>query len=150
MRHLVQSVQLPFKLQNTSANRDLVKSIGADYIIDYAEQDFSDNGEYYDIILDAVGNLPFSKCRRSLTKTGRAVLVIPTLGTIFRSLANSRLVCGAAGESKEALGFLLELVDSGNIIPVIDTVYPREKVAQAHRYVDMGHKKGNVILAFDS
>lgn len=133
----------------SAANHELVKSIGADKVIDYAKQDFSENGEDYDIILDTVGNLSFSKCNGSLTKSGKAILIAAGLGTTLQSLWNNKMICGVAGESKEALNFLLELVDSRKFRPTIDTIYPLQDIVQAHNHVDKGHKKGNVILSLN-
>lgn len=127
-------------------NHDLVKSLGADKMIDYTKEDFSTNGKTYDVILDTVGNLSFSRCQKSLKKLGRVILINAGLGTIFQSFINKKLVCGVAGESKESLSFLIELVNSGKLTPVIDSVYPLENAVEAHRHVDNGHKKGNVIL----
>ncbi|MEE9338608.1 MAG: NAD(P)-dependent alcohol dehydrogenase [Methylococcaceae bacterium] len=130
----------------SSKNHELAKSLGADYMIDYTKEEFYKNGKSYDVILDTVGNLSFSTCQKSLTKSGKAVLISTGLGAILQSLFNKRLVCGVAGDSKESLRFLIELVNSGKLKPVIDNVYPLEEAAEAHRYVDKGHKKGNVIL----
>lgn len=127
-------------------NHELVISLGADKVIDYAKEDFCKNGKTYDIILDTVGNLSFSTCRKSLTKSGKVILINTGLGGILQSLVNAKLVCGVAGESKEALSFLIELVNSRKLTPVIDSTYPLENTVEAHRYVDSGHKKGNVIL----
>lgn len=130
-------------------NHELVKSIGADNMIDYNKQDFSENGENYDIILDAVGNLSFLKSSKSLTKSGKVIMINAGLSRLLQSLVYNKLICGVAGESKAALSLLIELASSGNFIPVIDRTYPLEDVVQAHRYVDSGHKKGNVILTLN-
>jgi NADPH:quinone reductase-like Zn-dependent oxidoreductase len=130
----------------SSKNHELAKSLGADNVIDYTKEEFYENGKLYDVILDTVGNLSLLTCQKSLTESGRAILISAGLGTILQSLINKKLVCGVAGESKESLGFLIELVNSKKLIPVIDSTYPLEKTAEAHRYVDKGHKKGNVVL----
>jgi len=130
----------------SSKNHDLVKSLGADKVIDYKKENFYENGETYDFIIDTVGNLSFSKCRRSLNMSGKAILINAGLGTIFQSLINKKLICGVAAESKASLSLLIELVNSEKLTPVIDSVYPLENTVEAHRYVDIGHKKGNVIL----
>lgn len=130
----------------SSKNHELVKSLGADMTIDYMKEDFSQNGKTYDVILDTVGNLSFRRCQPSLTKSGKAVLISTGLGTIVYSFFNKQLVCGVAGENKASLRFLLELVNSGNFTPVIDKVYSLDEVVDAHRYVDQGHKRGNVVL----
>jgi len=130
----------------SSKNHQLAKSLGADNMIDYTKEEFYKNGKAYDIILDTVGNLSLTTCQKSLTKSGRAILINAGLGTILKSFINKKLVCGVAGESNESLRFLIELVTSGRLTPVIDSVYPLDAVAEAHRYVDKGHKKGNVII----
>lgn len=130
----------------SSKNHDLVKSLGADTTIDYTKEDFSQNGKTYDVILDTVGNLSFRRCQPLLTKSGKAVMISTGLGTIVYSFFNKQLVCGVAGENKASLRFLLELVNSGNFTPVIDKVYALDEVVNAHRYVDQGHKRGNVVL----
>ncbi|PWQ97231.1 NAD(P)-dependent alcohol dehydrogenase [Leucothrix pacifica] len=127
-------------------NHELVMSIGADHIIDYTRESFVDNGETYDIILDTVGNLSFSVCAKSLSSQGELVLIVADLQTTLQSVFNKQLICGVADESKEALNFLLGLVDSGAFTSVIDSLYPLEKTAEAHRYVDKGHKCGSVVL----
>tara|TARA_B100000768_G_scaffold181012_1_gene202547 strand:+ start:39 stop:1001 length:963 start_codon:yes stop_codon:yes gene_type:complete len=130
----------------SSKNHVLAKSLGADNMIDYTKEKFYKNGKSYDVILDTVGNLSFITCKKSITKSGKAVLINTGFGPILQSLTNRKLVCGVAGESKESLNFLIELVNSRKLTPVIDSAYPLEKAAEAHRYVDDGHKKGNVIL----
>lgn len=131
----------------SSKNHELAKSLGANNMIDYTKEEFYTNGKSYDVILDTVGNLSFSTCQKSLTKYGKAILISTGLGVMLQSLFNKKLVCGVAGESKESLQFLIELVNSGKLTPVIDNVYPLDEVVEAHRYVDKGHKKGNVILS---
>jgi len=130
----------------SSKNHELVKSLGADNMIDYTKEEFYKNGKSYNVILDTVGNFSFGTCQNSLTKSGKAILISTGLGTMLQSLFNKKLVCGVAGESKELLQFLLELVNSGKLTPVIDTEYPLADAADAHRHVDKGHKKGNVVL----
>lgn len=131
----------------SAANHALVKSIGADQVIDYTREDFTQNGNAYDIILDTVGNLSYAKCRQSLSRQGKLILINTGLLTMLQSVVNSKLICGVSGESKADLAFLLELADSGKLTPVIDRTYTLEEIAGAHRHVDTGHKKGNVVLA---
>lgn len=130
----------------SAANHALVKSIGADQVIDYTEEDFTHNGATYDVILDTVGNLSYAKCRQSLTRQGKLILINAGLLTMLQSVFNSRLICGVSGESRADLAFLLGLVSSGKLAPVIDRAYALEEIAEAHRYVDTGHKKGNVVF----
>ncbi len=113
----------------SGVNLDLVRSIGADEVIDYTKEDFRKNGETYDVIFDTVRKLKRSGCKRSLGKNG----------VFLSSWSLTR-------ESNEDLIHLKELVEAGKIRPVIDRTYPLEEVVEAHRYVDLGHKKGNVII----
>jgi NADPH:quinone reductase-like Zn-dependent oxidoreductase len=136
----------------STANAALVKSLGADKVIDYTKEDFTKNGHEYDIIFDTTGKSPFSGCIRSLKDKGiylRAVNI--SLSSIFHgiwtSMTSSRKVIGGiATELKENLVFLRELIEDGKLKPVIDRLYPFEQIAEAHRYVDQGHKKGNVAI----
>jgi len=133
----------------STSNIELVKSLGAKKVIDYTKKDFTENNETYDVILDTVGNLSLSQCKKSLTKQGKLILIATGLPTILSSIARKNVICGVAGESKEGLDFLRELIEAGNIEAVIDRTYPLEQTAEAHRYVDTGHKKGNVVLSVE-
>jgi len=134
----------------STSNIELVKSLGAINVIDYAKDDFNKNKETYDVILDAVGNLSFSQCEKVLTKQGKLILINTGLLTNLSSIVRKNLICGVAGESKENLKFLRELSEAGDIVAVIDKMYPLEQAAEAHKYVDTGHKKGNVVLTVES
>jgi NADPH:quinone reductase-like Zn-dependent oxidoreductase len=113
----------------TSGNHEMVRSIGADKVIDYTKEDFRKNGETYDVIFDAVRKIKASSCKNSLKESG--------------TFLSSRI---PTSEEVEDLNFLKELVEGGRIRPVIDRLYPMEKTAEAHKYVDKGHKKGNVVI----
>jgi NADPH:quinone reductase-like Zn-dependent oxidoreductase len=136
----------------STANAELVKSLGAGKVIDYTKEDFKGIGDTYDIIFDTIGKSPFSWCVRSLRPKGiylRAVNMemSPILKGLWTSLTSSKKVIGGiATERKENLVFLKQLVESGDLKPVIDRCYPFEQMAEAHRYVDQGHKKGNVVI----
>ncbi len=114
----------------SGSNLDLVRSIGADEVIDYTKQDFRKNGETYDVIFDTVRKLKKSGCKKSLGESG-----------VFLSSWSP------TKESNEDLNHLKQLVEAGKVRPIIDRTYPLEEVVEAHRYVDLGHKKGNVIIA---
>ncbi len=139
----------------SGTNLELVKSLGADKVIDYTKDDFSKSGETYDIIFDTVGKSSFSGCVRSLKKKGfylRSVHM--TMPPIVRGLwtgmtSQKKVIGGVASEHKEDLIFLKELVETGKIKPIIDRNYPLEKIVEAHRYVDKGHKKGNVVITLE-
>jgi NADPH:quinone reductase-like Zn-dependent oxidoreductase len=132
------------------ANLAMVKSLGADQVIDYTREDFTANGQAYDIIFDTVGKSSFAKCKGSLTEHG---CYVPTTGlkNIFLKLWTSllggkKVISGMSVDKNEALVFIRELIEAGKLKQVIDRRYPLEQIAEAHRYVDTGHKKGNVVI----
>jgi NADPH:quinone reductase-like Zn-dependent oxidoreductase len=132
-------------------NIDLVKSIGADEVIDYTKEDFTKNGKTYDLIMDTVGTYPFSMCKNSLKEKGRFLMVFGGLFDMlkipFQSLTTGKkVIAGPALGKAEDLLFLAELAKSGKYKPVIDRVYPLEKMVEAHTYVDTGRKKGNIVI----
>ena len=137
----------------STTNLEMVESLGADEVIDYTRKDFTESGETYDIIFDTVGKSPFSGCVRSLKQEGfylRAyhVGLSPIARGLWTSMTSGKKVIGGtADENTEDLLFLKELIEAGEIKPVIDRRYPLERIVEAHRYVEKGHKKGNVIIA---
>lgn len=140
----------------STSSIDLVKSIGADKVIDYTKDDFTKNGETYDIIFDLVGKTSFSQCKNSLKKNGKFLQAAITLKvfpsvlwtSIFTSKKSLIMATGLRPptERSKDLKFISELVETGKIKPVIDKLFPLEEIAEAHRYVDKGHKKGNVVI----
>lgn len=135
----------------STVNIDLVKSLGADKVIDYNKDDFSKNGEIYDVIMDAVGKAPISACMRSLKGEGIYLQVVADPATSIKmkwaGMNSSKiLIGGTAIPESENLMFLKELIEAGKIKPVIDRIYPLEQIVDAHRYADKGHKKGNVVI----
>ncbi|WP_144548935.1 NAD(P)-dependent alcohol dehydrogenase [Peribacillus simplex] len=115
----------------SAANFELVKSLGADEVIDYTEEDFTERQERYDIIFDAVGKSSKASCKKALTPNGRYVSVEGQ---------------GIAKVLTEDLLLLKELIETEKIKSVIDKCYPLEQIPEAHRYVEQGHKKGNVVI----
>ena len=132
----------------STSNIELVESLGAKKVIDYSK-DFTNHEDTYDVILDAVGNLTFTQCEKWLTKHGKVILINTGLLSNLSSIFKKNLICGVAGETKENLNFLKERVEAGDIEAVIDRVYPLEKTAEAHAYVDTGRKKGNVVITIE-
>jgi NADPH:quinone reductase-like Zn-dependent oxidoreductase len=134
----------------STRNVALVKSLGADTVIDYTQEDFTKNGETYDIIFDAVGKTTMSQCKGSLKNKGyylHTVMVLPGLiGLWYSMTADKRVVGGTAVPHAEALVFLGELTEARRLKPVIDRCYPLEQAIEAHGYVDRGHKNGNVVI----
>ena len=138
----------------STANLELVRSLGADEVIDYTKEDFTKNGETYDIIFDTVGKSSLSSSKGSLEKKGvylQANIVGMVGSTIITKLrlsmtSNKKVIFGVADDNIEGRTFLKELVEAGKLRSVIDRRYPMEEMADAHRYVDKGHKKGNVVI----
>jgi len=133
---------------------ELVKSLGADRVIDYTKEDFTKSGQTYDIIFDTVGKSSVSGCKRSLKKNGFYLLTtfgLPKLVQIlWLSMTSSKKVYfGLLQERTEDLIFLKELIEAGKIKSVIDRTYPLEQMIEAHRYVETGDKKGNVVITVE-
>ena len=135
----------------STGNVDMVRSIGADHVIDYTKEDFTKSNETYDIIFDVVGKSSFSRSLRSLKKNGRYLLANPGLSQIIRGRLTSirsskKVIAGTLNEKIEDLIFLKDLIEADKIKTVIDRRYPLEQTSEAHRYVEKGHKKGNVVI----
>lgn len=141
----------------STANVELVQSLGADIVIDYTKEDFTKTGRTYDVIFDAIGKSSFLRCKRSLNEKGIYLTTVPTLAIIFQMLWSSKrsgrkAIFSATGLKKASerisgLHDLAELATSGRIKSVVDRSYPLEQIADAHRYVETGRKKGNVIIS---
>jgi NADPH:quinone reductase-like Zn-dependent oxidoreductase len=139
----------------STVNVDLVKSLGADAVIDYTQEDFTRNGQTYDVIFDAVGKSSFGRCKGSLTVNGVYLTTVPTLSmvrdllvTLFSRGKKAKFATAGLMQNHDNLNFLKELAEAGQIRAVIDRRYPLEEVPDAHRYVDTERKRGNVVIVF--
>ncbi|NUK50227.1 NAD(P)-dependent alcohol dehydrogenase [Streptomyces lunaelactis] len=145
----------------STRNVDLVRSVGADRIVDYTREDFTRNGRRYDVVLDLVGNRSLAECRRALTPAGTLVLsgggvseggsLVGPMGLILRGQALSRFVSQrllvlTATPNKENLAALRELAESGKVTPVIDRTYPLREVPEAIRYLEVEHAHAKVVI----
>jgi NADPH:quinone reductase-like Zn-dependent oxidoreductase len=132
----------------SSANVDLVRSLGADHVIDYGVQDFTQNAQRYDVVMDAHGSAPYARVKGSLKPGGRFLMVV---GDLFQTVASTWQRATIGGTSKvsgEIYRTLMSLAEQGVLKPVIDTVLPFEHIVEAHRRVDGGHKVGSIVLTF--
>ncbi|OQW38640.1 MAG: Zn-dependent oxidoreductase [Proteobacteria bacterium SG_bin4] len=138
----------------STANIELVRSLGASHVIDYTREDFTQNGETYDVIVDTAGTAPFSRSKASLKEGGRLLMVLTGLPDMLRipwvlMTSSKKIIAGPAAGRAEDLRFLAGLAEAGEFKPVIDRRYPFEQIAEAHRYVDTGRKKGNVVITLE-
>lgn len=129
----------------------MLRSIGADHAIDYTQEDFTKNGETYDVIIDVVGKSSFSRSVKALKPKGRYILGNAGLAAMLkrrltRMPSDKKVIVALADYKAEDFAFLKELIEAGKIKPVIDKRFPLEQTAEAHRYVEEGHKKGNVVI----
>lgn len=137
---------------DSASKLEMLRSIGADDVIDYTREDFTKSGKTYNIIYDVVGKSSFTKCLRSLNPKGRYVLANPTFLALLSPLLPSfsgkkNLISAFAPYTSEDLNFLKELVEQGHLKATIDKTYPIENIVEAHRYVDSGQKAGNVAIS---
>ena len=145
----------------SAPNADLVRSIGADHVIDYAKEDFTRSGRRYDVLLDVAGSRPVSACRRVLTPRGTLVLIggpagrwLQPAGHVFASLARGPLVSQrialadtvSCPAKKQILMTLTTLIEDGTVTPVISRTYPFHDIAEAVRYQELGHVPGKVVV----
>lgn len=135
----------------STTNIALVKSIGADKVIDYTKEDFAKNGETYDVIFDAVKAISVSRSLKSLAKNGIMILsaagVSEMLQGLWLSMTSTRkIMTGVISHAATDIVFLKELIEADKFKPIIDKTYPLEQIAEAHDYVEKGHKRGNVAI----
>jgi len=138
----------------STTNLVMVESLGADKVVDYTREDFTQGGETYDVIFDAVGKSSFSRCKNSLEPEGIFLGTDPTVSLVFHMLLTSMIGTKKATwslgpERAEDLVFLNGLIEEGAIKSVIDRRYPLDQVPEAHAYVEKGHAKGNVVITVE-
>lgn len=135
----------------STTNVSLVKSIGADKVIDYTKEDFTRNGETYDVIFDSVNTISVSRSVKSLNKNGIMILSAAGISEMLQGLlisltSTKKVLAGVIRHKAADIVFLKQLIEAGKYKAVIDRTYPLEQIAQAHAYVEKGHKKGNVAI----
>ena len=134
---------------------EFVKSLGADKVIDYTKQDFTQNGETYDLIFEILGRSSFSKIKRSLKPDGIYLAASFKMKALLQMLWTSiigskqKVICAFANETPDSLIFVKKLVEEGKIKAIVDKSFPMEQAAEAHRYVESGYKKGNVVITME-
>lgn len=140
----------------SGANVEMVRSLGADHVIDYTKTDFANGDQRYDVIFDAVGKRSFPECRRALKPHGIYLTTVPTLGILFhmvwtalRSGQKAQLITAGLRQNRQNLAFLRERFEAGKLRMTIDRRYPLAQIVEAHRYVETERKKGNVILTME-
>jgi NADPH:quinone reductase-like Zn-dependent oxidoreductase len=135
----------------SGANLEMVKSLGADSVVDYTKDDFANKTETYDLIFDVVGATTFDRCRNALKPQGvflQNIIGVPDIGRILWTAmtGGKKLKGGIAMENVARMNFIAALAADGTLKPVIDSSYPLERIAEAFAYVEQGHKKGNVVI----
>ena len=136
---------------DSTGKMDMLRSIGADHVIDYTQEDFTKNGETYDVIIDVVGKRLFSRRLKSLKQKGYYFLANAGGSHIIRRIwasmtSSKKIIFASSSQKMDDLLFLKELVEAGKLKAVIDRTYPLEQIANAHRYAESGHKKGNLVI----
>jgi NADPH:quinone reductase-like Zn-dependent oxidoreductase len=145
----------------STTNLEMVKSLGAAKVIDYTKEDFTKSDQTYDVIFDVVNKSSFSRCKSSLKERGIYLTTAPTPAIIIlqmlwtSKIGSKKAIFGSTGlrpasEKTEDLIYFKGLIEEGKIKSVIDRRYPLEQIAEAHRYVEKGHKKGNVVITFEN
>jgi NADPH:quinone reductase-like Zn-dependent oxidoreductase len=136
----------------SGANAELVRGLGADHVIDYTTDDFTRNGQRYDVIMDNHGNAPYARVKGSLKPGGRFLMVIGDLWQMLAASRHKAVISGSANDSSisaDSYQTLMSLAERGLLKPVIDSVLPFAQIVEAHRRVDGGHKVGSLVLTFD-
>jgi NADPH:quinone reductase-like Zn-dependent oxidoreductase len=133
---------------------EFVKSLGADMVIDYTQEDFTESGETYDVIFDILGKSSWSRCKSSLSQNGRYLLASFKMKQLFQMLWTSivggkKVICALSPEKIEDLILVKELIEAGKIKAAIDRRFPLEQTPEAHRYVENGLKKGHIAITVE-
>jgi NADPH:quinone reductase-like Zn-dependent oxidoreductase len=138
---------------DSTGKLDMLRSIGADHVVDYTQEDFTKNGETYDVIFDVVGTISFSRSDRSLKQNGTYLLANPgkqmVQGLWTKMTSSKKVVMQTSSPTIAQLNFLRGLIEEGKLKAVVDRTYPLEQIVEAHRYVDKGGKKGNVVITVE-
>ncbi len=139
---------------DSTAKLDMLRSLGADHVIDYTQEDFNQQGKVYDVIFDVVGTLNLSRTNKSLKQDGTYLLANPIRGQMLqgawhRLSGRRKVFMQTANATTQDLAYLGELVEQGKLKTVIDRTYPLEQIREAHRYVDSGQKLGNVVITVE-
>lgn len=135
----------------SAQNHELVRSLGAARALDYAREDFAHGGTKYDIIADIAGTAPYARSRSALAPHGRLLLILGELSDLFpKPWAKHRIIAGPSSERVEDLHTLAKLSETGEFRAVVEHSFPFEQIAEAHRLVDTGHKRGNVVVLWDA
>ena len=136
----------------STKNIELVKSLGADKVVDYTREDFTQTDDTYDIIFDTIGKSSFKHCRKALKAKGKYIATVMTLSILLQSFMskfgnNKKVIFGMSVNKIKALNFIRPLIEEGYLKTIIDRQYPLEEINCAHSYVENGHKKGNVVIS---
>ena len=136
---------------DSTTKLNILLSLGADHVVDYTKEDFTGSGKKYDVIFDVAGKASFTRCIKSLNKNGYYLLANPRFikmvrGFLISLIGSKKVISGMAPEKNEDLVYLAELVGNGKLKTFIDRRYPLEQIPDAHRYVETGQKKGNVVI----
>lgn len=133
------------------AKLDLLRALGADQVVDYTQEDYTQAGDHYDVIFDVIGKSPFSRCLDLLNENGRYLLAAPKISQMLRGAwisrrSSKRIIPTNSAQKLDDLLFLRELIEAGQLKPVIDRSFPLEQAVEAHRYAESGQKQGNLVL----
>jgi NADPH:quinone reductase-like Zn-dependent oxidoreductase len=136
----------------STSNAEFVRSLGADHVIDYTKEDFTQTGQRYDVIMDCVGTAPFRRSKGSLAAGGRLLLIVGTLPELlaapFQSRGGVRVFGGGGPERVKDMATLAQLCEQGAFRPRVGATFPFEEIERAHALVESGHKRGNAVLSF--